>query len=177
MAPGAADRQGDSATVTHAACRPWSQTQSQVWAHVGQGGGPDAQTKACLPGQEDASSRPARPRGIHPWTHNGQPVPGHLILPAPPWAWCRGQGERRGEGALRSLCPWRGPTHVHGLGVSQDGVGRATGQRSVRAGWWPKAVHLLTPETDYVTFVAKGDSAGQAPAPKMGRAPSCSGPD
>lgn len=79
---------------------------------------------------------------------------------------------------VRSLCPWQGQTHVHeALGVSQDGVGRETERPSVVGGTGPRAVHILSPETECVTLTAKGNSGGPAPASKIGRIPRSSNPE
>lgn len=83
--------------------------------------------KACLPGGEDASHRPARPCGIHPGNHNGQLVSrpsswGHRRPGAVDQA-SRGEGTGRAE----PLCPWQGQRLVRACGSASAEIVRQSG--------------------------------------------------
>lgn len=146
--------------ITHGrAGRQGSQTQSLVLASLGQGGDLAARTKACLPGQEDASRRLAGPCGIHPRNHNGQLVPrlsswGHPRPSAVDKA-SRGWGNRQGN-----LCPWQGQTLAHACGSAE----------AAGAEWWPQGCpQPHSGNGECVTFHGKGDFKSPFLAPKEGR--------
>lgn len=153
------ERQGDWMTV-HSHCQQAGEPDPEPGLGRRRAGrGLSRLNKGLFTGQEELSSRPARPCGIHPWTHNGQPVPGHLILPGLPWAWRRGQGEWREEGAVRNLCVLgkarhtfmapRGEPRWHG---QRDRATECGGQNS-----GPKTARILIQEIVNAAFLAKGE--------------------